>query len=82
MSESGIADVIEVMTDLMNDNTVPRNIKMKMDGIIKSLQDKQDKSLKINKALSVLEEISDDNNIQPYTRTQLWNIVSMLESLN
>jgi len=28
-----------------------------------------------------LDEVSDDNNIQPYTRTQIWNIASMLEAL-
>jgi uncharacterized protein (UPF0147 family) len=82
MAESDIKEVIDAMVELMTDNTVPRNIKTKMEGIIKSLQEKEDKSLRINKALSVLEEVSDDNNIQPYTRTQLWNIVSMLESLN
>jgi len=82
MAESDIKEVIDAMVELMTDNTVPRNVKTKMEGIIKSLQEKQDKSMRINKALSVLEEVSDDNNIQPYTRTQLWNIVSMLESLN
>ena len=82
MAESDIKEVIDFMSELMNDNTVPRNIKTKMETVIKSLQENQDRSLRINKALSVLEEVSDDNNIQPYTRTQLWNIVSMLESLN
>ncbi len=82
MAESDIKEVIDVMIELMNDNTVPRNIKTKVEGIIKSLQETKDKSMRINKALSILEEVSDDNNIQPYTRTQLWNIVSMLESLN
>ena len=82
MTEDDVQEVIEFLTELLGDNTVPRNIKGKIDVIIKSLQEKSDKSLRVNRALSVLEEISDDNNIQPYTRTQMWNIVSMLESLN
>jgi len=80
--EKEINDVVTYLTDLLNDNTVPRNVKTKIESIVKSFQEKTDMSLKINKALSVLEEISDDNNIQPYTRAQVWNAVSMLEGLN
>ena len=75
-------DIISVLSELMEDNTVPKNIKQKIDSIIRSLKDESDLSLRLNKALNVLDEISDDNNIQPYTRTQIWNIASMLESLN
>ncbi|MBU0461926.1 MAG: UPF0147 family protein, partial [Nanoarchaeota archaeon] len=39
-------------------------------------------SIRINKALSELDEISDDTNLQAYTRTQIWNIASMLEMFN
>jgi uncharacterized protein (UPF0147 family) len=80
--EKELDDVIAYLTELLNDNTVPRNVKTKIESIVKSFQEKTDMSLKINKALSVLEEISDDNNIQPYTRAQVWNAVSMLEGLN
>ncbi len=82
MPESEINEVIESMSELLSDNTVPRNVKLKIETIISSLQEKNDSSLRINKALSILEEISDDNNIQAYTRTQIWNLVSMLEALN
>ena len=34
---------------------------------------------KINKALHELEEVAEDTNMQPYTRTQIWNVVSLLE---
>jgi uncharacterized protein (UPF0147 family) len=80
--EKEIDDVVTYLKELLNDNTVPRNVKTKIESIVKSFQEKTDMSLKINKALSVLEEISDDNNIQPYTRAQVWNAVSMLEGLN
>jgi len=39
------------------------------------------KFIRINKALHELEEIADDINLQPFTRTQLWNIVSILEKI-
>lgn len=81
MSEQ-VNDIIEVLSDLLEDHTVPKNVKIKIEKIVASLKDEQDVSIRINKALSLLDEISDDNNIQSYTRTQIWNIASMLESLS
>ncbi len=77
-----VNEIVEYLTELHNDNTVPRNVKGRIDVIIKSLRDDTELSLKVNKALNILDEISDDNNIQAYTRTQIWNIASMLESLS
>jgi len=34
-----------------------------------------------NKALDELDELVSDNNIQQYTRTQIWNVVSLLEKI-
>lgn len=72
----------EQLSELTQDNTVPRNIKAKLQEVIQALDEKSDQSLRVNKALNILDEISDDNNLQPYTRTQLWNIASGLESMN
>ncbi|MFH2020960.1 MAG: UPF0147 family protein [archaeon] len=80
--EDELNDVVSVLSELLDDNTVPKNVKQKIQEIVVSLKDRSDLSLKLNKALNVLDEISDDNNIQPYTRTQIWNIASMLESFN
>ncbi|NTV24496.1 MAG: hypothetical protein HGA85_09125 [Nanoarchaeota archaeon] len=82
MVESQVKDIMDLLKELSDDNTVPRNVKTKLDTVSQALGDKTDISLRVNKALSILEEISDDNNIQPYTRTQVWNIISMLESLD
>ncbi len=37
--------------------------------------------LKKDKAIHLLDEVSEDPNIQPFVRTQIWSLVSMLESL-
>ncbi len=79
MVEEQVKDIIEQLSDLLEDNTVPRNVKSKIQSIINYLNENADLSLKVNKALNILDEISDDNNIQTYTRTQIWNIVSVLE---
>ena len=76
-----MANIIEALTDLTKDSTVPRNIKMKVEAVIAILSSNEDLSIRINKALSEIDEISDDTNLQAYTRTQVWNIASMLEML-
>ena len=79
--ESNLKEIIEVITELCDDSTVPRNIKSKFQEIITYLKDTNETSIKVNKALHNLDEIGDDTNLQPYIRTQIWNIVSMLEKV-
>ncbi len=77
-----LQNIKEALEELMGDNTVPRNIKTRVGSVIEILKDdNQETSIKINKALSELDDISDDANIQAFTRTQIWNIASMLEML-
>ena len=73
--------IIDYLKELLDDNTIPRNVRNKISTVIEILEDNQmEESIKVNKALDEFEEISNDANLQPYTRTQLWNVVSMLEN--
>ena len=78
-----VQNIVEALQELSSDSTVPRNIKSKVEEVIKILREEngQDISIRINKALSTIDEISDDTNLQAYTRTQIWNIASMLEMI-
>jgi len=82
MSDKEINRVIEALTELGEDVTVPRNVRLKIQDIIKNLKGDTEISIKISKTLSELDEIADDVNLQPYTRTQIWNVVSILEKIN
>ncbi len=74
--------VIEVINRIKEDKSVPKNILTKLDKMIEILNDdKVDVYIRIDKVLEDLEEISEDSNLQPYIRTQLWNITSLLESV-
>lgn len=77
-----INDIIEVLVELESDGTVPRNVKQKLNTIILVLRESTDLSIRIDRALQELEEVTDDSNLQPHIRTQLWNVVSMLEKTN
>jgi len=76
-----IKQVIETLTELQGDTSIPKNVKLKVEGIIALLKGGTDLSIKVDKALNELDGIANDTNMQSYTRTQIWNIVSLLEKL-
>jgi hypothetical protein len=39
----------------------------------------QSQAVRAAQAINILDDISQDPNMPPYTRTRIWNIVSMLE---
>jgi uncharacterized protein (UPF0147 family) len=75
-------EVISFIQQVANDRTVPRNIRAKCEESIKILQDeKEDVAVRVNSVISSMDDVSNDPNIPMYTRTQIWNIVSILESM-
>ncbi|HLD85752.1 MAG TPA: UPF0147 family protein [archaeon] len=71
------------LDEISEDRTVPRNIRTMIQETKSSLNNsKEDAAIRINSAISVLDEVSNDPNIPVYTRTQIWNIVSVLEIIN
>ncbi len=74
-----IDNIVDSLKELEDDNTVPKNIKTMIGNVINTLGNEDEVSIKVNKALNFLDEVIDDNNMEPYTRTQLWNIVAALE---
>jgi len=77
-----IETVKKLLDEIQEDRTVPRNIRRSIEEAKKDLEDEtHDMIVRINSAISILDEVSNDPNIPIYTRTQIWNIVSMLEVL-
>jgi hypothetical protein len=75
-------NVIPIIEQIVNDRSVPRNIRTKCEDSIKILKDeKQDIAIRVSTVISNMDEISNDPNIPTYTRTQIWNIVSILEGI-
>ena len=82
MEDMRVQSIIESVQEIASDNTVPRNVKEKLNLIVKVLQNEaEDILLRKDKALSELDEIAEDTNLQAYTRTQIWTIVSVLEMI-
>ncbi len=76
-----LKEIIDALNLLQEDSSMPRNIKEKMKTLVAILQENGDISMKVDKALQELDEVADDTNLQAFARTQIWNIVSMLEKI-
>jgi uncharacterized protein (UPF0147 family) len=76
-----IEEVTEAFNLLLSESGVPKNIRTRMSALLAELGGCEDLSITVNKILNELEDLSNDVNIQPFVRTQLWNIASMLETI-
>ena len=81
MANEELTPIVESMIEFCDDNSLPKNIKIKMDNVIEELKSDKETSIIINKVLQELEEISDDTNLPQYTRPLVWNFISVLESI-
>ncbi|MBR9699472.1 hypothetical protein GOV09_03395 [Candidatus Woesearchaeota archaeon] len=77
-----LKEIIDVLTELCEEGSIPRNVKAKFQDVCNSLKKSTEISVMVNQALHELDEVGDDNNLQPYIRTQIWNIVSLLEKVS
>jgi uncharacterized protein (UPF0147 family) len=78
-----IGNVIQMLDELSQDRTVPRNVRT---AVIKAKEDlsneKLDLGFRVSSAISILDEVANDINLPSYSRTNVWNVVSALETLN
>ncbi len=81
MSDEKLQSILDVMSELLTDSSVPKNVKARIENAMKALKEKKEIKIKVNKALDELDEIGDDVNMESYTRSQIWNLVSALEML-
>lgn len=76
-----IIQITQQLEDLANDRRVPRNVRATIIEAISVLKDeKESESVRLNTVISIMDEVSNDTNLQSYTRTQIWAVVSMLEA--
>ena len=72
--------IMDSLAMIEEDNSVPKNVRSKIKDAMSLLLDENGKSaeLKIDQVMQQLDELNDDPNLPPYTRTQIWNVVSTL----
>jgi len=75
-------EIVSMLREISEDQNATKNIKSKVENIIKILSAEEELSMKINKASHELDELASNNDVDSYTRTQLLGIVSALETVD
>jgi uncharacterized protein (UPF0147 family) len=78
--ENRVHQAKAVLSLISEDRTTPRNIRRAAKEASEMLDlPEQSQAVKAAQAINILDDISQDPNMPPYTRTRIWNIVSLLE---
>ncbi|MCW4040145.1 MAG: UPF0147 family protein [Candidatus Bathyarchaeota archaeon] len=78
--ENRVYQAKAVLSLISEDRTTPRNIRRAAKEASEMLDlPEQSQAVKAAQAINILDDISQDPNMPPYTRTRIWNIVSLLE---
>jgi len=80
--EQTIDICIQMLSAIIDDGTIPRNIRRVADETRTILQN-QDRQLGLRaaEAISKIDEISSDPNMPGHARTLVWELVSQLETV-
>lgn len=74
-------EAIEIMGEVIEDHSVPRNIRKAVSDAMERIQKDNVKGVDFSNAIYLLDDVSNDVNIPPHTRTGIWTIISRLESV-
>ncbi len=83
MADGALRDIIDILSQIEKDFTVPKNVRIKVKNAYAALSENGTSvGVRVDKSLQELDDISDDPNVPSYVRTQIWNVVSMLETIS
>jgi uncharacterized protein (UPF0147 family) len=81
-NEEIFANYTEILSQIINDNSVPRNIRKAAEDSTALLAKEDDEpTIKASTVISILDDISNDPNIPIHARILIWNILSELEAV-
>lgn len=82
-SEERLRQVTVVIDQLIEDTSVPRNIRRGADDAKQRLLNSDEAlDIRVAGAVSILDDLANDPNIPLHGRTIIWNIISGLESIS
>lgn len=77
-----LKQIASVLSRLVDDNSVPRNIRRSAEEARNFLLNEDDDvGIRVSSAIYLLEEISNDRNLPIHARTIVWNVASELEGI-
>lgn len=82
MENNLLKEIIRLLEDVNNDDCTPKLVKIKIKGIYENLlNEEKPVCIRVDKSLQELDEMGEESNIPIHIKTQIWDIVSKLESI-
>ena len=79
---TSLTDAIELIDEICEEHGMPRNVKEVLTEVKTILQDNsQDVKIILDTAKQKISDLSEDPNLQTFSRTQIWNLASALEEV-
>lgn len=75
--------IYELLTGLAEDNTIPRNIRQTIKESLQKLQSTPESEFNValSSVIYKMDDMGNDVNMPSHTRTEIWSIISQLESI-
>jgi uncharacterized protein (UPF0147 family) len=81
MVEKKVLEVIELIDTVAEDTSVPKNIRRALAEAKDRLRGSDELPTRVSAAVYSMEAVSEDINMPMHARTQIWTILSALESI-
>jgi uncharacterized protein (UPF0147 family) len=75
-----LKEISEMVGELANDSGIPKNIRRALTEAKARLDSSEENTVKISAAIYIIEGITEDINMPAHARTQIWAVISALES--
>jgi len=81
-NEAKIRQALMLLMRIINDSSIPRNIRRAATQAVRALSDKSlSPAVRAANAVGILDEVSQDPNMPIHARTTLWTIITLLETV-
>lgn len=81
-ADADIGNVAVLMDSVLEDTSVPRNIRKAVEEAKYKILDKNESlDVRVTTSMYMLDDISNDVNMPSHARTEIWQIISELESI-
>lgn len=81
MSEQKVSEIVGMLETLVGDLSIPKNIRKALNDAKQRLASQDEINVKVSAAVYLIDSISDDINMPAHARTQIWGVISALESI-
>jgi len=78
---ANVAEVVELIDGVISDSSVPKNIRKALSEAKDKLMSEEELTVKVSSAIYSIESVSEDVNMPPHARMQIWSVMSALESM-